>query len=130
MWKLLANVQETQGGFRGYIPCLPGCEACGATVEEVEVNLTAAVRKHLADHSENGVKPDEVEVIIAVEAPRPPRPSDERLAAIYDESWRPLTQEDLEFFLHLDEQQWVSFEEVMSELGLDAAEQTPGEAPE
>jgi predicted RNase H-like HicB family nuclease len=124
MKKLLAIVERKDGGFRGYVPRLPGCEVRAATAEQAEADIQIAARAHLAANKEgtNGIRPDDVELIAAIEAPPPPRPRDDGMDDVYDRLHRDFKPEDLEFFLHLDEQKWITFEELMAGLGLDATE--------
>jgi predicted RNase H-like HicB family nuclease len=46
--KLLIVVEATAGGFSAYSPDVPGCIATGATREEVEQLMKAAVELHRA----------------------------------------------------------------------------------
>jgi predicted RNase H-like HicB family nuclease len=126
--KYLAIVERCDGGFRGYLPRVPGCEVRAATAEEASANITAAGRARLT--ADNGVKPEEVEIIVAVEAPPPPRPRPDGLDDLYDQLHRDFDPLDLEFFLHLDEQKGYTFEEMMAELGLDPEGPTLDEAAE
>jgi predicted RNase H-like HicB family nuclease len=126
--KYLAVVERCDGGFRGYLPRLPGCEVRAATAEEAGAKIIDAGRARLA--TENGAKPDEVEIVVAVEAPPPPRPRPDGLDDLYDQLHREFDPLDLEFFLNLDEQQGCSFEELMAELGLDPEGPTLDEAAE
>ena len=133
MTKLLAIVEPTEDGFRGYVPRLPGCEVHAATAEQTEVDLTAAARAHLAAHREgtNGFDPDRVEIVVVVEPPPPaPRQRGDGLDEIFNKMGSGFNPEELEFFLNLDEQKFVSFEEVMSELGFAATEESSAEATE
>ena len=55
MKKYLAIVERCEGGFRGYLPRVPGCEVRAATAEETSTNIIAAGRACLT--ADNGVKP-------------------------------------------------------------------------
>ncbi len=70
MNKLLAIVERTEDGFRGYVPRLLGCEIRAATAEQAEAEIIAAAKAHLAAGREgtNGFAPDQVEIVVAVEA--------------------------------------------------------------
>ena len=132
MGKILAIVERKDGGFHGYVPRLPGCEVRAATAEQAEADIQAAARAHLAANKEgtNGIRPEDVEIIVAIEAPPPPRPRGDGMDEIYDQLDREFKPEDLEFFLHLDEQKWITFEELMASLGLDAKEPSTDETPQ
>jgi predicted RNase H-like HicB family nuclease len=47
------------GGYWAYLPDLPGCATCGATVEEVEGKLGEAVELYLSYYHERGLPPPE-----------------------------------------------------------------------
>jgi predicted RNase H-like HicB family nuclease len=130
MKKLLAVVRRTEDGYRGYVPKLPGCEIYAATAEQAEADVTIAAKAHLAAGNEgtNGFAPDQVEIVVAVEAPPPPRPRDDGMDEIYDQMRRDFDPAELEFFLDAEErmktEKFYSFEEVMAELGFDPEEPT------
>ena len=134
MKKLLAIVNRIEDGFRGYVPRLPGCEIRAATAEQAEADVTAAAKAHLAADKEgtNGFTPDQVEIVVAVEAPPPPRPRADGMDEIYDQMRRDFDPADLEFFLDVEErmktEKSYTFEEVMAELGFDPEEPTDGRA--
>jgi predicted RNase H-like HicB family nuclease len=48
-------IERAGNNFSGYVPDLPGCIATGATVEETETELLAAIQFHLNGLRENGV---------------------------------------------------------------------------
>src|SRR5438270_14019649 len=133
MKKLLAIVRRTEHGFRAYVPKLPGCEIRAATAEQAEADIIAAAKAHLAGGKEgvNGLAPDQVEVVVAVEAPPPPRPRADGMDEIYDRLRREFDVADLEQLLDMEErmktEKLYTFEEVMHELGLDAEE--PSDEP-
>jgi predicted RNase H-like HicB family nuclease len=122
MKKILAIVRRTEDGFRGYVPKLPGCEIRAATAEQAEADLTAAARAHVAAGKEgtNGFAADEVEFAVVVE-PIPPERiyANETDEAIHRWGYELPDDETLEAMLNPDEHKWLTFEEVMSELGLD-----------
>jgi predicted RNase H-like HicB family nuclease len=131
MKKLLAIVRRTEDGFRGYVPKLPGCEIRAATAEQAEADITAAAKAHLAAGKEgtNAFAPDQVEMVVAVEPPPPPRPRKDGMDEIYDRLRKEFDPAELEFFLHLDEQEWVEMtDEFICELEADTAEQPVDEA--
>ncbi len=125
MKKLLAVVRRIKDGFRGYVPKLPGCEIYATTAEQGEADITAAAKAHLAAGKEgtNGFAPDQVEIVVAIEAPPPPRPRDDGMDEIYDQMRRDFDPAELEFFVDAEErmntEKFYSFEEVMTELGFD-----------
>jgi predicted RNase H-like HicB family nuclease len=43
----LAVVEPTESGFSAYFPDLPGCVATGATRDELEDNIRAALQRHV-----------------------------------------------------------------------------------
>jgi predicted RNase H-like HicB family nuclease len=133
MKKLLAIVQPTADGFRGYVPRLPGCEVRAATAEQAEADISDAARAHLAANKDgtNGFRPDEVEIVVAVQPLPPPlRHRGDGLDEIYNEMGNDFNPEELELLLNWDEHKWFTFEEVMAELGLDATESPTGETPQ
>jgi len=42
------------GSFSAYVPDLPGCVSCGDTLEELQVNVRAAVQLHIKSLREYG----------------------------------------------------------------------------
>jgi predicted RNase H-like HicB family nuclease len=50
-------IEKADGNYSAYVPDLPGCVATGATVEDVEEELRAAIRFHI-----DGLKADGLEV--------------------------------------------------------------------
>jgi predicted RNase H-like HicB family nuclease len=46
-------IERTEGNYSAYVPDLPGCVATGATQEEVETSLRAAIELHLAGMRED-----------------------------------------------------------------------------
>jgi hypothetical protein len=135
MKKLLAIVNRTEDGFRGYVLRLPGCEISAATAEQAEADVIAAAKAHIAAGKEgtNGFAPDQVEIVVAVEAPPPPRPRDDGMDEIYDQMHREFDPAELEQLLDVEErtktEKGCTFEEMMSELGFDA-EESAAEAAE
>ena len=125
MQKLLAVVRRTDDGFRGYVPRLPGCEIRAATAEQAEAGLTAAARSHIAAGKEgaNGFALDEIEIVVVVE-PIPPQRiyANEWDDALHRWGYELPSDETLEAMLNPEEHKWLTFEEVMCELGLDPEE--------
>src|SRR5438270_12571397 len=133
MKKLLAIVRRTEHGFRAYVPKLPGCEIRAATAEQAEADIIAAAKAHLAGGKEgvNGLAPDQVEVVVAVEAPPPPRPRADGMDEIYDRLRREFNPEDLEDFLDWENKGWVEItDEFLHEHEGETAEQPVDEAQE
>jgi predicted RNase H-like HicB family nuclease len=54
MKKHLIIVEETATGFSAYSPDLPGCVATGATRDEVEREMQAAMQFHIEGLREEG----------------------------------------------------------------------------
>jgi predicted RNase H-like HicB family nuclease len=54
MKKYLVIIEETATGFSAYSPDLPGCIATGATREEVESEMQAAILFHIEGLREEG----------------------------------------------------------------------------
>ena len=50
-------IEKADGNYSAYVPDLPGCVATGATVEDVEAEIRAAIRSHI-----DGLKADGLEV--------------------------------------------------------------------
>ena len=48
-------IEKAEGNYSAYVPDLPGCVATGATVEEVESEIRAAIAFHLEGMREDGV---------------------------------------------------------------------------
>jgi predicted RNase H-like HicB family nuclease len=47
-------IERADGNYSAYVPDLPGCIATGATVEEAEREIKAAIRFHLDGLREDG----------------------------------------------------------------------------
>ncbi|HYV39833.1 MAG TPA: type II toxin-antitoxin system HicB family antitoxin [Gemmataceae bacterium] len=50
-------IEKATRNYSAYIPDVPGCVATGATVEEVQQNLQAALQLHLEGMAEDGERP-------------------------------------------------------------------------
>jgi predicted RNase H-like HicB family nuclease len=50
-------IEKADGNYSAYVPDLPGCVATGASVEEVEAEIRAAIRFHI-----DGLEADGLEV--------------------------------------------------------------------
>jgi predicted RNase H-like HicB family nuclease len=50
-----AIIECAGGNYSAYVPDLPGCVATGATVEEVERKLQAAIQFHIEGMREDGL---------------------------------------------------------------------------
>ncbi len=61
--------QADDGSWSAYVPDLPGCVACGDTIEEARCEIAEAVRLHLESLREHG------------EAIPPPRTVTDRVTA-------------------------------------------------
>ncbi len=48
-------IEKAGSNFSGYVPDLPGCIATGATIEETENELLAAIQFHLEGLLEDGL---------------------------------------------------------------------------
>ena len=132
MSKLLAVVRRTEEGFRGYVPKLPGCEIHAATAERAEADITAAARAHLAAGEEgaNGAAPDQIEIAVVVEPEIPEQyRGDGEEAALMRWGYE-LPDDMLEALLNPDEHEWLTFEDIVTELGLEEEEPPPGGRPE
>jgi predicted RNase H-like HicB family nuclease len=57
-------IERAGNNFSGYVPDLPGCIATGATVEETETELLAAIQFHLNGLREDGVAAPNGESIV------------------------------------------------------------------
>ena len=65
-WQLVATVEvrmrfaivieQAEGIYSAFVPDLPGCVATGATVQEVETNIRAAIEFHLEGMREDGLE--------------------------------------------------------------------------
>ena len=47
-------IEKAEGNYSAYVPDLPGCVATGATAEEAEREIRAAIRFHLDGLREDG----------------------------------------------------------------------------
>ena len=47
-------IEKADGNYSAYVPDLPGCAATGATIAEVEREITEAVQFHLEGMREDG----------------------------------------------------------------------------
>jgi predicted RNase H-like HicB family nuclease len=47
-------IEQTESNYSAYVPDLPGCVATGASVEEVEAEISEAIRFHLEGLKEDG----------------------------------------------------------------------------
>lgn len=48
-------IENAGNNFSGYVPDLPGCIATGATIEETENELSAAIQLHIEGLREDGL---------------------------------------------------------------------------
>ena len=48
-------IEKAEGNYSAYVPDLPGCVATGATVQEVEQDMRAAIRFHVDGLTEDGL---------------------------------------------------------------------------
>lgn len=48
-------IEKTDINFAAYVPDLPGCIATGATIEETEQSIQAAIKFHLDGLREDGL---------------------------------------------------------------------------
>ena len=48
-------IEKAEANYSGYVPDLPGCVATGATVQEVEQEMRAAIRFHIDGLKEDGL---------------------------------------------------------------------------
>ncbi len=48
-------IEKADGNYSAYVPDLAGCVATGATVAEVENEIRAAIRFHIAGLKEDGL---------------------------------------------------------------------------
>ena len=130
MKKLLAVVTQTEGGFRGHVPAAAGLRSPRGHGEAGEGGRHHRGQAHLAAGREgaDGFASDQVEIVVAVEAPPPHRPRDDGMDALYDQAWRDFDVTDLEQLLDLDErikaEKTYTFEEMMRKLGFEAEEPT------
>ncbi|MGH9175433.1 MAG: type II toxin-antitoxin system HicB family antitoxin [Vicinamibacterales bacterium] len=53
--KYAVVIEQTDRNFSAYVPDLPGCIATGATVEDVEDNIRAAIAMHIDGLIEDNV---------------------------------------------------------------------------
>ena len=47
-------IEKAEGNFSAYVPDLPGCFATGATIDEIELQICAAIEGHLSGMREDG----------------------------------------------------------------------------
>ena len=48
-------IEKAESNYSAYVPDLPGCVATGATVAEVEAEVTEAIRMHVEGLVEDGL---------------------------------------------------------------------------
>jgi predicted RNase H-like HicB family nuclease len=48
-------IEKAESNYAAYVPDLPGCVATGASVEEVEQEIRAAIRFHIDGLKEDGI---------------------------------------------------------------------------
>jgi predicted RNase H-like HicB family nuclease len=48
-------IEAASGNYSAYVPDLPGCVATGATVEEAEAEIRAAIKLHIEGLEEDGL---------------------------------------------------------------------------
>lgn len=48
-------IERAQGNYSAYVPDLPGCIATGASIEEIETEIRAAIEFHLDGMREDGL---------------------------------------------------------------------------
>lgn len=48
-------IEKAEGNYSAYVPDLPGCIATGATVQEAEQELRAAIRFHIEGLKADGL---------------------------------------------------------------------------
>ena len=48
-------IEKTTNNYSAYVPDLPGCVATGATREETERNMQAAIEMHIQGMKEDGL---------------------------------------------------------------------------
>ena len=49
-------IEKADSNYSAYVPDLPGCVAAGATVEEVELEIKAAIAFHIDGLREDGAE--------------------------------------------------------------------------
>jgi predicted RNase H-like HicB family nuclease len=47
-------IEKAASGYSAYVPDLPGCVATGASIEETEAEIAAAIRFHIDGLLEDG----------------------------------------------------------------------------
>ena len=55
MQRFLVVIEKANGNYSAYSPDLPGCVATGATREETERNMQAAIELHIQGMKEDGI---------------------------------------------------------------------------
>ncbi len=55
MHRFLVVIEKANGNYSAYSPDLPGCIATGATREETEQNMQAAIEMHIQGMEEDGL---------------------------------------------------------------------------
>ena len=55
MYRFLIVIEKANGNYSAYAPDLPGCIATGATREEAEENMRAAIQMHVHGLQEDNV---------------------------------------------------------------------------
>ena len=57
-------IEKAKDNYSAYSPDLPGCVATGATIEETETELLAAIQFHLDGLREDGLAPPPAESVV------------------------------------------------------------------
>ena len=55
MMRYAIVIEKAEGNYSAYVPDLPGCVATGATVQDVQHEMRAAIRFHIDGLKEDGL---------------------------------------------------------------------------
>lgn len=53
-YKFTVVIEPDEEGFHAYVPALPGCHSCGATIDEAHSNIVEAMELHIESLGEDG----------------------------------------------------------------------------
>ncbi len=53
-YKFTVVIEPDEAGFHAFVPALPGCHSCGATIDEARNNIVEAMELHIEGLREDG----------------------------------------------------------------------------
>ena len=68
-------IEKAADNYSAYVPDLPGCVATGSTVDEVEAEISEAIRFHIEGLEEDGLPVPSPPPSLSMSRPKPPSAS-------------------------------------------------------